>query len=369
MKIITAAAAGMCFGVRDALDALAAIDQPRSVAIYGELVHNDIVLHQLEARGFQQLAEKERAALPAASHVVITAHGISQRRRHELVAAGKTLIDTTCPLVARVHRAAQDLARSGAFVVIIGHPEHVEVEGIIGDLDAFAVVPSVAAVCEYPAAKIGVVCQTTFPCDEAAAIRRQIAMCNPAAEIHWVDTICQPTKDRQEALYDLFDQVEAVVVVGGSHSHNTLRLVDACRRRGLPACHIEHAAEIDPDWFGGFETVGLTAGTSTLPETIRQVHDRLKAIAVELSSVDRVASFPRIGSTHGDDGYRLLSWFGPLTPGPSPARGEERLSACSQDANAVIFAERPCGRIQSPHTRRRLPRGYCRTRSWPASSS
>lgn len=269
MRIITAAAAGMCFGVRDALAALDAIGDPRSVAIYGELAHNEVVLHRLETRGFQQLAESERKELPAASSVVITAHGVSQRRRQELVAAGKTLIDTTCPLVTRVHRAAQDLARSGAFVVVIGRPDHVEVKGITGDLDWFAVAPSVASVGAYPAARIGVVCQTTFPCDEAAEIRRQIAACNPTAEIRWVDTICQPTKDRQQALSELLDQVEAVVVVGGNHSHNTRRLVDACRERGRATFHVQRAADLDPAWFTGIETVGLTAGTSTLPETVR----------------------------------------------------------------------------------------------------
>lgn len=279
MKIITATAAGMCFGVRDALNLLAAIDQPRSVAIFGELVHNDIVLHQLNARGFQQLAETERAELPDAPRVVITAHGISERRRKQLVAAGKTLIDTTCPLVARAHRAAQDLVQSGAFIVVIGRSEHVEVEGIIGDLESFAVVATVAEVVTYPATRIGVVCQTTFPTDEAAVIRQQIELHNPTAEIRWVDTICQPTKDRQQALRELLDRVQAVVVVGGRHSHNTLRLVDACRQRGLSAFHVQDAEELNPAWFTGFETVGLTAGTSTLPETIQQVHDRLVAIA------------------------------------------------------------------------------------------
>lgn len=285
MRVITATAAGMCFGVRDALAALDSIDRPDSVAIYGELVHNDIVLHQLETRGFQQLPETAREELPAAPRVVITAHGISHNRRQQLVAAGKSLIDTTCPLVARVHRAAQGLARSGAFVVVIGRAGHVEVEGIIGDLEAFAVVPSVAAVETYPSQTIGVVCQTTFPVDEAAAIRRQIAACNPAAEIRWVDTICQPTKDRQRALRELLDEVEAVVVVGGSHSHNTRRLVDACRQQGLAAFHIEHAGEIDPEWFDGFETIGLTAGTSTLPETLQLVEDRLLEIAAELTPI------------------------------------------------------------------------------------
>src|SRR4051812_21948958 len=110
MKIITAAAAGVCFGVRDALQAIERIDNPKTHAIYGELVHNDVVLYQLETRGFQTISESQRAELPSASHVVITAHGISQWRRQQLSAAGKTLIDTTCPLVARVHRAALELA-------------------------------------------------------------------------------------------------------------------------------------------------------------------------------------------------------------------------------------------------------------------
>ncbi len=285
MRVITAKAAGMCFGVRDALAALDRIDRPESVAIYGELVHNDIVLHQLETRGFRQLPETARDELPAEPRIVITAHGISDNRRQQLVAAGKSLIDTTCPLVTRVHRAAQDLALSGAFVVVIGRPGHVEVEGIVGDLEAFAVVPSVTAVETYPSQTIGVVCQTTFPVDEAAAIRRQIAACNPAAEVRSVDTICQPTKDRQRALSELLDEVEAVVVVGGSHSHNTRRLVDACRRQGLAAFHIEHAGELDPDWFDGFETIGLTAGTSTLPETLQQVEARLLEIAAELTPI------------------------------------------------------------------------------------
>ena len=279
MKIITANAVGMCFGVRDALQILAEVDQPQSVAIYGELVHNDTVLYQLETRGFQKVSETQRNELPAAPRIVITAHGISQRRRQELVDAGKTLIDTTCPLVARVHCAAQDLAATGAFVVVIGRADHVEVEGITGDLESFAVVSSVADVRTYLAARIGVVCQTTFPTDEAAAIVRQIEICHPTICVEWVDTICQPTKDRQQALLELLVRVQVVVVVGGRRSHNTLRLVETCRKRGMATFLVEGPEELDPGWFEGFETVGLTAGTSTLPETLQRVNARLIEIS------------------------------------------------------------------------------------------
>jgi len=269
----------MCFGVRDALVALETIEQPRQVAIYGELVHNDVVLHQLDVRGFQQLAETDRSDLPQASTIVITAHGISDRRRHELIGAGKTLIDTTCPLVTRAHRAAQDLARSGAVVIVIGRANHVEVQGITGDLDAFEVVSSVDQVRSYSAERLGIMCQTTFPCDEAHVIRQRIADCNPMSEIQWIDTICQPTKDRQQALNELLEQVEAVVVVGGHHSHNTRRLVETCQQRGLAAFHIQDADELCAEWFDAYDTVGLTAGTSTLPETIDRVLKQLSEIA------------------------------------------------------------------------------------------
>ncbi|MCA9094312.1 MAG: 4-hydroxy-3-methylbut-2-enyl diphosphate reductase [Planctomycetaceae bacterium] len=279
MQIILSTPAGICFGVRDALQILDSIPDPSSVAIYGELVHNDIVLHQLETQGFHNISETNRPELPSSERIVITAHGISDRRRDELLAAGKTLIDTTCPLVARLHRNALDLAHSGNFVVIIGRPNHVEILGLTGDLESFAVVPDIASVTAYPTAKIGIIAQTTFPSDEAAAIRAQIEITNPTAEITWIDTICQPTKDRQQALHDLLDQVEAVVVVGGRRSHNTLRLVELCRQRGRGVQHVERADELNSDWFDDYDTVGLTAGTSTLPETLHQVHTRLLAIA------------------------------------------------------------------------------------------
>lgn len=279
MKVITSNAAGICFGVRDALEILDSIPNPDSVAIYGELVHNDIVLHQLETRGFQNISETERPDLPDAERIVITAHGISDRRRQEFLAAGKQLIDTTCPLVARVHRATQDLSRMGAFVVIIGRPQHVEVLGLTGDLESYAVVSDVSSVATYPSSRIGIVAQTTFPSEEAAAIRAEIEHRNPEAEITWVDTICQPTKDRQQALQELLEQVEAVVVVGGRRSHNTLRLAEACRQQGKGVFHVERAEELMPEWFDNYEAVGLTAGTSTLPETLEEVHTRLLTIA------------------------------------------------------------------------------------------
>ena len=109
MKVLTAEVLGMCFGVRDALNILAEVQRPGEVTVHGELVHNEQVLEQLHARGFRMTREEARRPLPVTPRVMITAHGVSDVERARLEAAGKTLIDTTCPLVSRVHKAAQGL--------------------------------------------------------------------------------------------------------------------------------------------------------------------------------------------------------------------------------------------------------------------
>ncbi|MFO0866158.1 MAG: 4-hydroxy-3-methylbut-2-enyl diphosphate reductase [Gemmataceae bacterium] len=275
MNVVTAEVLGMCFGVRDALEIIDQIDQPHRVTIHGELVHNEKVLHKLDRRGFRQTDEKGRQSLPLTDQVLITAHGISQRERQRLEAAGKTLIDSTCPLVARAHEAAQKLQAEGRHVVVIGKPGHVEVHGIVEDLTSYDLAPTPEYVKEYASDRLGVMCQTTTPEPLAAAIRKQIARLNPHADIRFIDTICLPTKEHLHALERMLDQVEAVVVVGGRNSNNTRQLVQRCRERGLPSFHVQEAADLDPAWFLGFENVGLTAGTSTLEETIREVHQAL----------------------------------------------------------------------------------------------
>src|SRR5262245_57797804 len=131
MRVIRADALGMCFGVRDALAAIDEVTTPHDATVHGELVHNEEVTRRLAARGFATLPETDRGRIPLTAHVVITAHGVSHRERARLTGAGKSLIDTTCPLVTRVHEAAQALQREGYFVLVVGRPGHVEVEGIV----------------------------------------------------------------------------------------------------------------------------------------------------------------------------------------------------------------------------------------------
>jgi 4-hydroxy-3-methylbut-2-en-1-yl diphosphate reductase len=276
MRVLRANVLGLCFGVRDALTSARGLDEPGNVTVYGELVHNSAVNQELTARGSKVVPEAERHELPATEQVLITAHGISDRRRAWLESAGKRLIDVTCPLVRRVHAAAQKLAAEGYFVVVIGRPGHVEVQGIVEDLVQFAVVQAPGDVARFPSDHIGVVCQSTTPPRAAQQIRRAIVRRNPHAEVRFVDTVCQPTRDRQQAVVELLARVPAIVIVGGRNSNNTRELVALARERGVPAFHVEQADELRPEWFASLEVVGLTAGTSTLDATIDEVEGELK---------------------------------------------------------------------------------------------
>ena len=281
MRVIRAAALGFCFGVRDALAVAEALDDPESVTIHGELVHNAGVLAQLKSAGFRIRPETERAGLDERPNVLITAHGVSDAERARLQAAGKTLVDCTCPLVRRAHAAAARFAAEGRHVLVLGRPGHVEVQGLVEDLASYDVVPSAAEVRRYACRRLGVVCQTTLPPRQAAALLAEIRRQNPQADVQFADTVCQPTRDRQAAVAALLAEVDAMVVVGGRHSNNTRELAALCRERGTPVLHVQSAEEIEPGWLTGFGTLGLAAGTSTPDAVIDAVYQRLCELGKE----------------------------------------------------------------------------------------
>jgi len=276
MEVIRAEAMGLCSGVRQALEYVAAVGDPRQVTVYGEMVHNETVNRGLARRGFRRLDEQRRgAALPETPAVLITAHGISDTERARLHGAGLRLMDTTCPLVRRAHDAAVRLQSQGCHVLVIGRRGHVEVQGLIGDLPRAEVVESAAEVRCYHQEKIGVLCQTTSTDGLVRSVLEALTAMNPGSEVRFVDTVCRPTRERQQALDRLLPLVDALVVVGGRNSRNTRALAESARARGVPAYRVESAAEVEAGWFQGCRAVGLTAGTSTLDETIEEVHRAL----------------------------------------------------------------------------------------------
>jgi len=278
MRVIRAEEMGMCFGVKDALHTARSVPDPLQVTIHGELVHNPNVIAELREAGFQQSPEDHRRAPARTPLVLITAHGVSNAERRRLATAHTGLIDTTCPLVNRVHDAALALQAEGRHVLLIGTPGHVEVRGIVGDLAHCDVVADASEVKGYGHRRLGVVCQTTMPPEVVADVCARIRRDNSRADIRVIDTVCQPTRLRQRALLELVGQVHAVVVVGGRRSNNTRRLLQLCHDQRMPALQVESADELDPAWFGDARTVGLTAGTSTLDDTIDEVQRALEQI-------------------------------------------------------------------------------------------
>ena len=282
-QIIRATHLGFCFGVRDAISAAERVQHPEHVTVYAELVHNADVSRRLDERNFETLREAEREIIPGRPKVMITAHGISQARRQNLLDAGKELIDTTCPLVQRAHDAARMLAERDHFVVVIGSNRHVEVLGIIEDLPEgrWAVVATASEVGRYDACQIGIISQTTMPDGIAEQCRQKVADLNPQASIRWINTICRPTRQRQTAVDQLCEQAEIIIVVGGKNSNNTQRLVERCQSHQRVAYQIQTHLDIHPDWLEGIERIGLTAGTSTPDSTIDRVEEHLRALTYQ----------------------------------------------------------------------------------------
>lgn len=276
MKIILAEHFGMCFGVRDAIAQAESLAAAGPLTILGELVHNPIVRERLREKGVAENRLDGTDPLPG-TEVMITAHGVSDRRREGWRRAGLKVADGTCPLVRQAHARLADLVSAGYFPVVIGQPGHVEVRDLTGDFPEAVVLGEMEEIAELPShARYGVVSQTTQPIERVRRFVAAIRRARPEAEVRFADTVCKPTKDRQEALQKLIAQTEVIVVVGGRASNNTRQLVATCRSAGRRAVHIERAEELSEADFENVAVVGVTAGTSTLAETVEAVLGRLR---------------------------------------------------------------------------------------------
>jgi len=277
MNILRATHLGMCFGVRDAIALAVEHADTAPLTVLGDLVHNETVLADLRARG---IAVATDPADVETRTVMVTAHGASERRLALTRARGLAVVEATCPLVDVAHRAVAALRRDGYHPVIIGQRAHVEVRGLTEDLDAFDVVldeADVEALAYHP--RIGVAAQTTQPVER---VRRLVALIRrrfPQADVRFMDTVCLPTKQRQQAAIDLASRSDVVVVIGGANSNNTRELVETCRRHCSRVHHVQTESDLCPAWFAGAGTVGLTAGTSTPDAIIDRVERRIRRLA------------------------------------------------------------------------------------------
>lgn len=279
MKVILAEHFGMCFGVRDALKAAERAAEGGPLTILGELVHNPVVRERLGQRGVREGSLETLASETA--QVMITAHGASDGKRQAWRDAGYAVFDGTCPLVHRAHAQLRALVQLGYFPIVVGKRGHVEVQGLTGDFPQAFVLQNADDIRLLPLdeTRFGVISQTTQTIEHVLEMVEALRRARPRAEVKFCDTVCQPTKNRQEALRKLITECDTMVVVGGRNSNNTRQLVAAASAGGCRAIHIERPEDLRRESLVGAEMVGLTAGTSTLKETVAAVHARLLEFA------------------------------------------------------------------------------------------
>ena len=253
--------AGVCYGVERALSlALDAAAADARACTLGPLIHNPIVVRELEERGVTTAASVPECA---EGTIIIRAHGVVPEVIAEARERDLNVIDATCPYVKKVHMAAEKLVREGYQLVVVGESGHPEVEGILGHAGSTACVvstPKEAAALEV-GRKVGVVVQTTQTPDALAAIVDVLV--RRCGELRVVNTICAATQERQDSAAELASRVDVMVVVGGKNSGNTRRLSQICSERCSATHHIEDAAELDAAWFAEARRIGVTAGAST----------------------------------------------------------------------------------------------------------
>ena len=261
MKIIRAEHLGMCFGVRDAIALAVATAGREPLTILGDLVHNETVLAELRAKG---IGIEQKSADVSTRTVMVTAHGASERAMKETLLRGLNVLEATCPLVHVAHRSLAKLVAEGFHPVVIGKREHVEVRGMTEDLAGFDVVLDENDLANLRArARFGVIAQTTQPIDKVRRLVRLMRERFPKSEVRFIDTVCQPTKQRQGAAVELAQKCSLVIVIGGAHSNNSHELVKTCSRFCPRVYHVQTAADLRASWFGMDDTIGITAGTST----------------------------------------------------------------------------------------------------------
>lgn len=285
MQIIKAEHLGMCFGVRDAIELAIGESGAGPLTILGDLVHNDAVLADLRARG---IATAQNPADVTTPRVMVTAHGASARRLASTRALGLEVVEATCPLVHVAHRAIRALLRDGYHPIIVGQRTHVEVLGLIEDLEAFDVVldeSDVLALENRP--RMGVAAQTTQPIERVRRLVGLIRQRFPLSDVRFIDTVCHPTKQRQAAAVDLARRCDVVIVVGGANSNNTRELVDTCSRHCARVHHVQNASELRAGWFAAADRVGITAGTSTPDAIIDRVESRIRELAARSAESDQ----------------------------------------------------------------------------------
>jgi 4-hydroxy-3-methylbut-2-enyl diphosphate reductase len=288
-EILLAGPRGFCAGVERAIDIveLALAVWPHPVYVRREIVHNRLVVETLRQKGAMFVDELDE--VPDDATVIFSAHGISPAVREEAQRRGLRVIDATCPLVTKVHLEAIRYAREGYSIILIGHEDHDEVIGTLGEApERIVVVDSVTEVERLTLPdpdKVAYLTQTTLSVDDTRDVIEALRRKFPKIVGPSRDDICYATQNRQTAVKRLADDVDVLLVIGATNSSNANRLVEVAKMAGTRAYLINDVGDIRPEWLAGAARVGITAGASTPEILVHQAVETLGADGVKVREV------------------------------------------------------------------------------------
>ena len=280
MEVIVAKTAGFCFGVKRAVEQvyeqIAKAEKP--VYTYGPIIHNEFVVKDLEKKGVCVLNTEEELSALTDGIVVIRSHGVGKHIYDLLEAHHITVVDATCPFVKKIHRIVEKQTAEGRRVIIIGSPEHPEVQGIRGwGNDTTLVVEKPEQIDDLLLSKeekLCIVSQTTFNYKKFQDLVEKFE--KKGYDILVLNTICNATQERQVEARQIASQVDVMIVIGGKNSSNTQKLYEICRRECKHTYYIQTLEDFKPEITGTVRSVGITAGASTPNQIIEEVHTNVR---------------------------------------------------------------------------------------------
>ena len=282
MKVIKAKTAGFCFGVKRAVDTVyEQVDACSSlIYTYGPIIHNEEVVRDMESKGVVVLRSEEELDALEKGTVIIRSHGVGKWIYDKLEARNIRIVDATCPFVKKIHNIVRKASAEGAHIVIIGNPDHPEVQGIRGWAGEKVTVvqdkESAEGVDFGKKEKICVVSQTTFNYNKFKDLVEIIK--KKSYDVSVLNTICNATKERQTEAERIAETVDAMIVIGDKHSSNTQKLFEICRKACNNTYYIQTLDDLNLNQLGSVETVGITAGASTPNNIIEEVQNNVRII-------------------------------------------------------------------------------------------
>ena len=283
MEVIKAKSAGFCFGVKRAVDTVyQQVEKQEALPIYtyGPIIHNEEVVKDMEKKGVVVLRTEEELNALEKGTVIIRSHGVAKNVYDRLEEKNIRIVDATCPFVKKIHNIVQKHSKEGNSIIIIGNPDHPEVQGIKGWAgDDVCVIQNAEEAQKFVALdgkKLCIVAQTTFNYNKFKELVEILE--KKSYDIIVLNTICNATKERQTEARSIAETVDAMIVIGDKHSSNTQKLFEICRKACNNTYYIQTLGDLDLNQLGSVETVGITAGASTPNNIIEEVQNNVRII-------------------------------------------------------------------------------------------